>query len=457
MKKFKVFFLLAASLLAGCDDIKEIVHSFNVSVKVPGLPGFNLRGDFVYYDEMFAIYDENEYHNNLAYLSCLNNIDTIGIDTDGLTDKKAFEQLGFDNVHTHDMDLDGFSEDPLDVCNFTVANKAFEYDDKKYQVFALNVLGTKTLDQMASNLDIGVDNETYLNREEAHLEWIHKENHKGFDVTANRILDDFYDYVAEYKKDDVTLIYYVSGHSRGGAVANIIAKELTDTKVKTFGYCGASPATTTDVNASKYTNIFCFTNTDDVVPYFPSESMGFIVYGKRVYISIEDNIDLWNEMTNFKSYKHLDVKLCQEVMRQLAISRDDLYRIPDSKDPMELMACSTYEYAEILYKDYQKKLEENPILARYVKLTDIEQLENGKYGFYLVCAPAMLLELIIRVVQEPEQAKNIIETYSSYIGRYMTIFKPLLNYILQLGTDLISYTCIPHFAANYLVALSCLD
>lgn len=457
MKKFKVFFLLAAALLAGCDDIEEISHSFNVSVKVPGLPGFNLRGDFVYYDEMFAIYDENEYHNNLAYLSCLSNIDTIGIDTDDLTDKKAFEQLGFDNVHTHDMNLDGFSEDPLDVCNFTVANKAFEYDDKKYQVFALNVLGTKTLDQMASNLDIGANNESYLNRKEAHSEWVHRKNHKGFDVTATRVLDDFNDYLDEHKVDGATPIYYVSGHSRGGAVANIIAKELTDTNVKTFGYCGASPATTTDTNASKYKNIFCFTNTDDVVPCFPSESLGFSIYGRRINTSIESNLKTWNEMTNSKSYKHLNVKLCKDTMDLLAATREDFYKVPSNKDPMELISFSTYEYADIMYNDYQKKLDENPILARYVKLTDIEQLENGKYGFYLVCAPAMLLELIIRVVQEPEQAKNIIETYSSYIGRYMTIFKPLINYILQLGTDLISYTCIPHFAANYLVALSCLD
>ena len=455
MKKFNVFLLITAALLTGCDNIEETSHTFLACAKVPGLTEFNLRGNFIYYDEMFALYNENEYHNNLAYLACLNNVDLVAIDSSNLNDKKTFEQLGFNDVITYDLGLHGFSEDPLDVAIYTAANKVFEYAGDKFQVFGLNVNGTKSIDQMASNFDIGADSESYLNRKEAHSEWIHRKNHKGFDVTATRVLDDFNDYLDEHKVDGATPIYYVSGHSRGGAVANIIAKELTDTNVKTFGYCGASPATTTDTNASKYKNIFCFTNTDDVVPCFPSESLGFSIYGRRVNTSIESNLKTWNEMTNSKSYKHLNVKLCKDTMDLLAVTREDFYKVPSDKDPMELISFSTYEYADIMYKDYQKKLAENPILARYVKLTDIEQLENNKYGFYLVCAPCTILELVIKIVQEPEQAKNIIETYMPFIGRYSTVFKPLFDYLSKV--ELVGSACIPHFAADYLVALSILD
>ena len=48
--------------------------------------------------------------------------------------------------------------------------------------------------------------------------FLNKANHKGFDVTKNRLK----------AKVDAYVKQYVTGHSRGGALGNLLAKDLID-------------------------------------------------------------------------------------------------------------------------------------------------------------------------------------------------------------------------------------
>ena len=147
--------------------------------------------------------------------------------------------------------------------------------------------------------------------------------------------------------------------------------------------------------------------------------------------------------------------LAKEVMSQLGFDRESFYEIPNTKDPKDLLACSTYEYAEILRKEYEKDIAENPILAKYVKLTEIEQLDGGKYGFYLISAPALLLDIVVKIVDEPLNTISIVKTYTPFFGRYMTIFTPFITDIANL--DIVARACVPHYAGDYLVILNVIE
>lgn len=75
----------------------------------------------------------------------------------------------------------------------------------------------------------------------------------------------------------------ITGHSRGGAVANLMAKRLTDTaefKAVT-AYTFASPNTTTAQNAKKsqYNCIYNLMNPEDFICYIPLTDWGYTKYG----------------------------------------------------------------------------------------------------------------------------------------------------------------------------------
>ncbi|MGN0241440.1 MAG: hypothetical protein ACI4CS_07115, partial [Candidatus Weimeria sp.] len=71
-------------------------------------------------------------------------------------------------------------------------------------------------------------------------------------------------------------IFWVTGHSRGVAVADIMAKRLSDTygKSAVYAYTFASPKVTKsrEKDTSRYTNIYNYINPDDLVTTLPPEN-----------------------------------------------------------------------------------------------------------------------------------------------------------------------------------------
>lgn len=89
------------------------------------------------------------------------------------------------------------------------------------------------------------------------------------------------------------------GHSRGGAVANLVAAELDNARgdsgldgVRVYGYTFASPATTLHVEArdERYGNIFNIVNPSDIMPYLPLSSWGYERYGVDVSLPGIDDV-----------------------------------------------------------------------------------------------------------------------------------------------------------------------
>lgn len=117
-----------------------------------------------------------------------------------------------------------------------------------------------------SNFDIGEDTE-----------------HKGFSSAAKYCEKKIEDYILRHKKNTLEINLKLTGHSRGGAVANLTAKYFIDKgNLRSIcAYTFASPNTTTAENAHSdtYSGIYNIINPEDFVCYIPLERWGYTKYG----------------------------------------------------------------------------------------------------------------------------------------------------------------------------------
>lgn len=103
------------------------------------------------------------------------------------------------------------------------------------------------------------------------LEEQNNDIHYSFQSAADALYDD----VNTLYQNEKNIKYVVTGHSRGAAVANILAKKLTDAKKNeqnikaVYGYTFATPATINKKKCGNYTNIFNYCFDDDFVTYMP--------------------------------------------------------------------------------------------------------------------------------------------------------------------------------------------
>ena len=94
------------------------------------------------------------------------------------------------------------------------------------------------------------------------------------DGTATRVLKEVEEYRKQYCDAETECVYWIMGHSRGAAIANILGAKLIDNGNTVFAYTFATPNTTTvnEETARSYTGIFNLINSDDLVPYLPTVS-----------------------------------------------------------------------------------------------------------------------------------------------------------------------------------------
>ncbi|MCR3761843.1 lipase family protein [Clostridium felsineum] len=213
------------------------------------------------------------------------------------------------------MDIKAYMEDNgiYDVCDYNLADmyndsdlseayighRKVSYNGQTKEVIAVIVRGTNgTIQEWSSNFDIGTTEDYYK-----YSDWIVQDNHKGFDVAATRILRCLEQYEnLGYTDKSVDTAYWVMGHSRGAAIANIIGARLEKESKNVYTYTFAAPNTTTASDAGSYVGIYNILNTDDLVPYLPMTAWKFTHYGKSVSTSIAKNYEKeWEDLTGCKN------------------------------------------------------------------------------------------------------------------------------------------------------------
>ena len=167
-------------------------------------------------------------------------------------------------------------------------------------VVNVTVRGTNaTIEEWSSNCDIG-DISLHTDGDD----WSNTLNHKGFDVAATRIMAVVESYIQEQGLSEDSLVYWVTGHSRGAAIANIIGAAYEKAGKTAFTYTFATPNCTLDPEAHSYQSIFNLINEDDFVPCMPMEAWGYTTFGRSTTtLSVREQFEKeWESFTGIGDY-----------------------------------------------------------------------------------------------------------------------------------------------------------
>ena len=110
-------------------------------------------------------------------------------------------------------------------------------------------------------------------------------NHEGFHNAADRMQAKL-ESIIDLSNDP---ILWFTGHSRGAAVANILAARYTASHT-VFAYTFACPAVSKSAVTEGYENIINFNNAGDAVPAMPLYEWGYRRYGITFEFGVQDDV-----------------------------------------------------------------------------------------------------------------------------------------------------------------------
>lgn len=181
--------------------------------------------------------------------------------------QEAFTALGFDQdtiqSYNYDVEREKLNND---MVSYSFAAKPVEDNGTAYTLVAIVIKGTSGDEEWYSNFHVGLGNQ-----------------HAGFQICTADVMKNLNQYLSDQDLEDKNLKFLVTGHSRCAAVANLTAKELTNSGLtqarNVYGYTFATPAVAVDNNAANYNNIFNIINGEDFVPRLPLAKWNYKRYG----------------------------------------------------------------------------------------------------------------------------------------------------------------------------------
>lgn len=183
--------------------------------------------------------------------------------------KSALGKLGFDEIISYNYDKEP-TKSNNDIVSYTFAYKRIEHISKTPTfLVAIVVKGTSGNEEWYSNFNIQTGN-----------------THEGFNLAATKLFSSLTDYLDSHdlnNRNGINVKFLVTGHSRGAAVANLVAAKLNDLtwteQENVFGYTFATPAVSTEAIEEGYKNIFNIINGEDFVTQVPLGNWGYKRYG----------------------------------------------------------------------------------------------------------------------------------------------------------------------------------
>ena len=250
-----------------------------------------------YYKDSYFSGDSTDYNHSLATMSlCL-----------------AFSTYGYVDYNIYDANVKKI----LSECGFCQngAYEQYHFNEKPASNSIGCVIGSKKIDQNTTLIAVAVRSGGYEAEWASNLTVQTSGDHAGFDTAANQILSDIKAYVKKHKNDlKGTIKLWITGFSRGGAVATQTAAKLNDTtidglafkKKNIFAYGFASPAGalwSNNPHAEKYNNIFHVIDFNDPVPMVAPEIWGFDRYGTTKVFPFDAGVTgAQKYIDNVKSY-----------------------------------------------------------------------------------------------------------------------------------------------------------
>lgn len=260
----------------------------------------------------------NTIYNEASFV--YDKVQKAGTNSNISTIKDIMKYHGFENVIDYKL-AEGYHSNGIDVDAYTddnISEIGIGYHDVTYHgitktVVGIVVRGTDgTVKEWSSNFDMGDPANWY------------SVYHKGFYITEERIKNFVELYCDKYLSGKGNITYWITGHSRGAALANILAARLIDNGNTVYAYTFATPSTTISQskNDARYNSIFNFANTSDFVTYVPLAEWDFDRFGIIYQLSIESSglESVWEAQTGESNYNALNQSLIRIATARIAKS-----------------------------------------------------------------------------------------------------------------------------------------
>lgn len=395
------------------------------------------------------------YRNNVATFAMTLSADaypweTISIcDENGNVDstKDLYQELGIKDKKVITLD-----NNDNDVASCVAGNFLFLEGETKYQVFTITFRGTVENKEWISNLDVGANNATYITDDNPCTDWKNKNNHKGFDVTINRLSPLIDSYVNEFKDAEANQVMFVTGHSRGGALANIYGAMLEDRNIKNVTYTFASPRTYVPTEEKLYKHIFNVINLDDVITQIPTEEMGFRRYGMEKKFSKSQIEGKFSDVSSDITYKSVaDMDGLLSTLNEFLSSREDAYVMMDDYDSEAFSRGNSLEDIN-RYLSEDKALVKEKGIENYIEFGEPYEKE-GVYFVDWKYSKAILFCMISDFLNlENVDLTAVLNLLYTYIHLFPELANNVLSKLVTFG-DIITDTNtvkVPHYPETYL-------
>jgi len=195
--------------------------------------------------------------------------------------------------------------------------------------------------------------------------------HEGFETAANRIIEYIESYLLQHCHDDKVCLW-ITGYSRGAAIANIVSSKLTQNAsgdMSVIAYTFATPLTTVNPLENQ-NNIFNIINPYDAITAIPPSQWGFKRAGYDIVFPLHDGSEeskkLYDKVTqeyhkltgsdyNMASFGNFD--MLTDVMLMFSQTREDFAAKYESvfKDLVQYMMTKTKEddkWVNVGFSDY---------------------------------------------------------------------------------------------------------
>ena len=323
----------------------------------------------VYSDDIF-FKNSNEYHHFLAKQSiglALTSFNLDGDYQDEVDDSigTLYDYLyatGFDDLRIDDY----YKETSEYTVGSAIANKKIEKDGESYTLFVVAIRGGNYKNEWQSNLSVdeGV-------------------RHEGFNSAATLVTDRVLSYISTQDEPGKYKVW-ITGFSRAGAIANLVAANLNTTllfdKNSVYAYTFAAPEVVCeDADTEKYSNIFNIMNASDFIPQFVPMQWGYTHYGTNKYITgaefdskhaskyklVQKSLEEQGITTNYNSNFNLRVRLLYGLFLELCPNE---FIFKDYVQPLFLSVLSDKSLNNIIHLFRTSFLEwqsNNPELLEY--------------------------------------------------------------------------------------------
>lgn len=245
-------------------------------------------------EKLFAENPATVYSHSIARLAgVFSSVSYEDKDTDKDTNllRQCYRALGIPQelIEMHyDIDYD----DPVlgnDQAAFSFASRKIKSRTGTKDLVFVVIRGTPlSANEWLSNINISDKTQTAT------------EFHEGFLKTTETVKNSLIAYLFKHKIELESSCLLITGHSRGAAVANLLAMQLGNSRLfntdNIYAYTFASPNVTTDTDADnqRYGYIWNIVNAEDIVPSMPPNYKGwrYTKYGHTLAIANAWNTDL---------------------------------------------------------------------------------------------------------------------------------------------------------------------